>query len=108
MALIFALGSWNLEGTSQFHKPTLQEYLALPDTIASIVLGCVFAAQFHLARSWGKGNQRAKYPLACFAVLQLLSLFLIPVAVYSLWALFRRLPAEGASRAPSGSGLESK
>jgi Na+-driven multidrug efflux pump len=96
MALIFALGSWNVEGTSHFHEQSLYEYLASPYTIILIALACVFAAQFYWARSWANGNQRARYPLACFAVLQLLSLYLIPVAIYSLWALFRPLPADEA------------
>lgn len=97
IALIFVLGSSNIEGYSSFRAPGIGEYLSSPVTIGLAVLACLFAAHFHWARSWLRGNQRAKYPLVVFAILQMSFLFLMPVAIYCLWAFLRPLPAEEGS-----------
>lgn len=94
IVLIFVLGSINIEGYSSFRAPDLGEYLTSPFTLGLAALACVFAMHFHWARSWLKGNQRAKYPLVVLSILQLFFLYLMPVATYCLWAFLRPLPAE--------------
>jgi Na+-driven multidrug efflux pump len=94
IVLIFVLGSINIAGYSSFRAPDIGEYLASPFVLGLAALACVFALQFHWARSWLRGNPSAKYPLVVLAVLQLFYLFLMPIAIYCLWAFLRRLPAE--------------
>ncbi|MGE5468216.1 MAG: hypothetical protein ACM3Y9_12405 [Ignavibacteria bacterium] len=97
IGLFFALGSMNIAGVGSFRAPSFMEYMKSPVTIGLAVLACVFVAQFHWARSWLKGNERAKYPLVGLAVLQMTFLYLMPVAIYCLWAFLRRPPAEDAA-----------
>ncbi len=94
IAIIFAIGSINWSGTSYFNGGGFMKFVG--SFIGFMLVAVVFAgaAHFWFARSWLKGNQRAKYPLACFSVLQIASLYLAPIALYTLWALFRTLPAK--------------
>lgn len=95
IVLIYVLGSSNIAGISHFRPPSLMEYLTQPVIGGLAALAGVSVAQFLWARTWLKGNQRAKTPLVVFAILQALSFpYLTPFGIYCLWALLRKLPAK--------------
>lgn len=92
IAIFVAIGSINWSGTSHFNGGGFMDFLGSFIGLLLVAVVIAGAAQLQIARSWLKGNQRAKYPLACFSILQIVSLYLAPIACYTLWALFRTLP----------------
>ena len=94
VAVVLMFDAANISGSSYSKPSGPTEILTSMFGVGALVLAALLVFQIQAAWAYLKGSKRAVKHLAVFAVLQLMTAYLLPFGAYTLWVLFRK-PAAG-------------